>query len=215
MFTGLVEQCGKVRSQEEHVGGIRLVLEASFENLVLGESIAVNGVCLTLLQAPEGLLAFDVSPETLRATSLGSLGLGDGVHLERALRVSDRLGGHYVSGHVDMAAKISKITHQGEYTEVTIAGFDAKARRYLCPKGSVALDGVSLTINAVTDDAITVMLIPHTLSKTTLGTWVIGQRINVEFDYIARVLVHQLGSLTDSTIMTLFEKPEAGTEVPL
>lgn len=215
MFTGLVEQCGKVLSQEEHVGSIRLVLEASFENLVLGESIAVNGVCLTLLQAPVGQLAFDVSPETLRVTSLGALKLGDGVHLERALRVSDRLGGHYVSGHVDMAATISKITQQGEYTEVMIAGFDADARRYLCPKGSVALDGVSLTINAVTDDAITVMLIPHTLSKTTAGTWVIGQRINIEFDYIARVLVHQLGSLTDSTIMTLFEKPEAGIEVPL
>jgi len=116
---------------------------------------------------------------------------------------------------VDMTAEISKITQQGDYTEVTIVGFDAYARRYLCPKGSVALDGVSLTINAVTDDAITVMLIPHTLSKTMLGTWVIGQRINVEFDYIARVLVHQLGSVTDSTIMTLFEKPEAGTEVPL
>ena len=215
MFTGLIEQCGKILSQEEHVAGIRLVLEASFDNLVVGESIAVNGVCLTLLQAPVGQLAFDVSPETLRATSLGALRVGDGVHLERALRVSDRLGGHYVSGHVDMTAEISKITQQGDYTEVTIVGFDAYARRYLCPKGSVALDGVSLTINAVADDAVTVILIPHTLSKTMLGTWVIGQRINVEFDYIARVLVHQLGSVTDSTIMTLFEKPEAGTEVPL
>jgi len=215
MFTGLVELCGKVLSQEKHASGTRLVLEAEFENLLIGESIAINGVCLTLLPAPVGQLAFDVSPETLRVTSLGVLKLGDGVHLERALLASDRLGGHYVNGHVDMAAEIRTITPQGEYTEMMVAGFDASHRRYLCPKGSVTLDGVSLTINVVTDDAITVMLVPHTLSKTMLATWVVGQRINVEFDYIARVLVHQLGSLADSTIMTLFEKPAEGIEVPL
>lgn len=215
MFTGLVEQCGTVLSQEKHAGGTHLILEAPFESLVIGESIAVNGVCLTLLPAPVGQLAFDVSPETLRATSLGALELGHGVHLERALLASDRLGGHYVTGHVDRAAEIRCITQHGEYTEVTVAGFNASDRRYLCPKGSVTLDGVSLTINAVTDDAITVMLIPHTLLKTTLSTWFIGQRINIEFDYIARVLVHQLGSLADSTIMSLFEKPEEGIEVSL
>tara|TARA_R110002126_G_scaffold239409_1_gene382684 strand:- start:108979 stop:109626 length:648 start_codon:yes stop_codon:yes gene_type:complete len=215
MFTGLVEKCGTVVSQEKHDSGTRLILEARFDSLVIGESIAVNGVCLTLLPAPTGQLAFDVSPETLRATSLGALALGDGVHLERALRASDRLGGHYVTGHVDRAAEIQCITQQGEYTEVTVAGFNASDRRYLCPKGSVTLDGVSLTINAVTDDAITVMLIPHTLLKTTLSTWFVGQRINVEFDYIARVLVHQLGSLSDSTIIPLFDKPNKGIEVPL
>jgi len=215
MFTGLVEQCGKVLSQEKHSTGTRLVLEAQFDELVIGESIAVNGVCLTLLSAPVGQLAFDVSPESLRVTSLGALKLGDGVHLERALLASDRLGGHYVNGHVDMTAEIRTITPQGECLEMLIAGFKISDRRYLCPKGSVTLDGVSLTINTVTADTITVMLVPHTLSKTMLSTWVVGQRINVEFDYIARVLVHQLGSLSDSTIMTLFDKPARGIEVPL
>ena len=215
MFTGLVEQCGNVLSQEKHATGTRLVLDAQFDNLAIGESIAVNGVCLTLLQAPVGQLAFDVSPETLGVTSLGMLKRGDGVHLERALLASDRLGGHYVNGHVDMAAEVQTITPQGECLEMVIAGFEASDRRYLCPKGSVTLDGVSLTINAVTEDAMTVMLVPHTLSKTMISTWVVGQRINVEFDYIARVLVHQLGSLSDSTIITLFDKPAEGIEVPL
>lgn len=215
MFTGLVELCGKVLSQEKHSTGTRLVLEAQFENLVIGESIAVNGVCLTLLQASVGQLAFDVSPETLRATNLGVLKVGDGVHLERALRASDRLGGHYVNGHVDMTAEIRTIAPQGECLEMIITGFDASHQRYLCPKGSVTLDGVSLTINAVADDAIAIMLVPHTLSKTMLSTWIVGQHINVEFDYIARVLVHQLGSLSDSTIMALFEKPTRGIEVSL
>jgi len=215
MFTGLVEQCGKILKQEKHERGTRLILEAKFDNLIVGESIAVNGVCLTLLPAPFGQLAFDVSPETLRVTSLGGLKPNDGVHLERALRVSDRFGGHYVNGHVDMTAEIRTITPQGEYTEMIIAGFDASHRPYLCPKGSITLDGVSLTINSVIDDTITVMLVPHTLLKTMFSTSVVGQRINVEFDYVARVLVHQLGSLADSTIITLFDKPTEGIEVPL
>ncbi len=215
MFTGLVEQCGKVLNQETHAGGTRLILEASFKDLVIGESFAVNGVCLTLLPAPIGQLAFDVSPETLRVTNLGAMKQGDGVHLERALLASDRLGGHYVNGHVDMVAEVRGIRSQGEYTEMIMAGFHASHRRYLCPKGSVTLDGVSLTINAIRDDTMTVMLVPHTLSKTMLATWVLGQRVNVEFDYVARVLVHQLGSLADSTIMTFFEKPTEGIEVPL
>jgi len=215
MFTGLVAQCGKVLQQEKQATGTRLLLEASFDNLVVGESIAVNGVCLTLLSAPWGKLAFDVSPETLRVTSLGALKRGDGVHLERALLASDRLGGHYVNGHVDTTAEVQAVTPQGECIDMVIAGFKAADQRYLCPKGSVTLDGVSLTINAVTEHAITVMLVPHTLSKTMMSTWRVGQRINVEFDYIARVLVHQLGSLSDSTIMTLFDRPTEGIEVPL
>ncbi|MCH9756496.1 MAG: riboflavin synthase [Gammaproteobacteria bacterium] len=213
MFTGLIESCGTLISQIPNASGMRLVFQADFDDLVVGESIAVNGVCLTLLPSKAGHLAFDVSPETQALTNLGLLAVGDKVHFERSLRASDRLGGHYVNGHVDTTAEVLRILKQGDCVEMVIAGFEPHHIRYLCLKGSVTLDGVSLTINAVDDQSITVMLIPHTLSKTTLSSWTVGQRINVEFDYIARVLVHQLGSLSDSIILPLFERPREGKEV--
>jgi riboflavin synthase len=213
MFTGLVEQCGTVLTQEHHAKGTRLVIAALFEQLVLGESIAVNGVCLTLISHENGHVAFDVSPETLRVTSLGGLTIGSQVHLERALRVSDRLGGHYVNGHVDRTAEVTRVASVGDYVEMDISGFTPEDKPYLCPKGSVTLDGVSLTINAVHEGRLTIMLVPHTLLKTHLSDWVVGQRVNVEFDYVARVVVHQLGSLSDSTIMSLFTSPKEGIEV--
>ena len=217
MFTGLVTSCGVLLSQTAKASGMRLAFEAEYNGLVLGESIAVNGVCLTLIQDPTqdsaAHLIFDISPETQKLTNLGLLAVGDKVHLERALCASDRLGGHYVNGHVDTTAKISHITPEGGCLEMVISGFKPEEMRYLCLKGSVALDGVSLTINQTNTNSITVMLIPHTLSKTTLSTWTVGQCINVEFDYIARVLVHQLGSLRDSTILSLFERSLEGKEV--
>jgi riboflavin synthase len=216
MFTGLVTSCGILLSQTTTKSGMRLVFEAAYDNLILGESIAVNGVCLTLIQDNTGHLSFDVSPETQKLTNLGLLRVGDTVHLERALRASDRLGGHYVHGHVDATATVSQITPEGDCLEMVISGFTPEEMRYLCLKGSVALDGVSLTINKINAgdvNSITVMLIPHTLAKTTLSTWIVGQSINIEFDYIARVLVHQLGSLRDSTILSLFESSLAGKEV--
>ncbi len=213
MFTGLVETCGTLLSQTSNASGMRLAFEANFKDLVLGESIAVNGVCLTLVLDDTGNLLFDISPETQALTNLGQLVAGDKVHLERALRLSDRLGGHYVNGHIDTTATLASITPKQDCLEMVIAGFTPNQMRYLCLKGSVALDGVSLTINAVQRDRITVMLIPHTLLKTTLSTWKVGQLINIEFDYIARVLVHQLGSLPDSTILSLFERPNEGKEV--
>ncbi|MDF1646397.1 MAG: riboflavin synthase [Legionellaceae bacterium] len=213
MFTGLVESCGILLSKDMCESGMRMVFEAVLEAPVLGESIAVNGVCLTLILDETGHLIFDISPETQALTNLGLLQVGDSVHLECALRASDRLGGHYVNGHIDTTAELQCVRAEGECLEMVIAGFSPSHMRYLCLKGSVALDGVSLTINAVERNSIKIMLIPHTLSRTTLSRWKVGYRINVEFDYIARVLVHQLGSLPDSTIMSLFERPCEGKEV--
>jgi riboflavin synthase len=215
MFTGLVTSYGILRDKMPQVSGMRLVFDADFEDLVLGESIAVNGVCLTLVTDDRDALIFDISPETEALTNLGALAIGDKVHLERALRVNDRLGGHYVSGHVDTTANIASITPVGDCLRVVVSGFTKDEMRYLCVKGSVALDGVSLTINALNASSIEVMLIPHTLLKTNLSTWTVGSRVNVEFDYIARLLVHQLalGSFKDSTILSLFERPDAGKEV--
>ncbi len=213
MFTGLVTTCGVLHAKTSHEKGTQLRINADFVNLVQGESIAVNGVCLTLTTSEASELVFDVSPETLNCTALAALAVGQRVHLERALKVSDRLGGHYVTGHVDKCAAVSKITPKGEYLEMEIGGFTAADMPYLCMKGSVTLDGVSLTINAVHATSICIMLVPHTLLKTTLSTWQVGTRVHVEFDYVARVIVHQLGSLKDSTIISLFERPVAGSEV--
>ena len=204
MFTGIVEQCGEVVVNQCWDGSHRLLIRASFEALQAGESIAVNGVCLTLLPGfSEDKLTFDVSPETLNVTTLGRFSAGDRVNLERALLPTTRLGGHYVSGHVDTTALLVHKATVGDYIEMTVGGFLREEQRYLVPKGSVTLDGVSLTIHRVEEDRVTLLLVPHTLAVTTLGQLVVGQRLNIEFDYWVRVVVHQLGFLDISTIKAL------------
>ncbi len=195
MFTGLIETRGEVLA---NVGGgmsNRLSIKVPFDALQAGESIAINGVCLTLLPADEQTLVFDVSPETLKLTTLAHLNPGDSVNIERAMLATSRYGGHYVSGHVDTTACLQSIIPMDEYIEMTIGQFGIPADAYLLPKGSIALDGVSLTINEVINGCIKVMLVPHTLAVTTLGLLGVGQRINVEFDYLTRVIVHQLDTL--------------------
>lgn len=192
MFTGLIEQQGEVLANIPGEVANRLLVKSPFNDLQVGESMAVNGVCLTLLPEQDSLLAFDISPETLGLTTLGQLKEGDGVNLERAMSASARFGGHYVSGHVDTTACLKAIRPIGEFLEMTVGDFAIPADMYLLPKGSITLEGVSLTINAVTEEAIKLMLIPHTLAKTTLGCLGIGQRLNVEFDYLTRIVAHQL-----------------------
>lgn len=192
MFTGLIEQQGEVKANISDRGANRLLIKASFKNLVAGESIAVNGVCLTLLPDHAEHLAFDVSPETLRLTNLGQLKMGAKVNLERAMLANTRFGGHYVSGHVDTTARLKAMTKTGDYVELLIGDFPALASLYLLPKGSITLDGISLTINAVDEGNIRLMLVPHTLAQTTLGLIELGQHLNVEFDYLTRIVAHQL-----------------------
>ena len=213
MFTGLIEQKGRVVNRVEHDLGQRLIIEADYRDVVAGESIAVNGVCLTAMVDEAPWLTFDVSPETLACTNLASLQMGDALNLERAMQASSRWGGHYVTGHIDTMATVESVRELGEFLHVKVSGFAAHERAYLIPKGSITLDGVSLTINAVDAGGITLMLVPHTLSRTTLSTLFAGRRVNVEFDYIARVVVHQLGFHTDSTIMAAFTRPSKDREV--
>ncbi|KTD63332.1 riboflavin synthase [Legionella shakespearei] len=192
MFTGLIEKKGEVLANLEQDGANRLVISSPFENLQTGESIAVNGVCLTLLPSDSGNLHFDVSPETLKLTTLGHLLAGTEVNMERAMFASTRFGGHYVSGHVDTQFQIQSITPINEYIEMELTGYSPQALLYLIPKGSITVEGVSLTINAVTSQSIKLMLVPHTLMHTTLGVLRAGQNVNIEFDYLTRIVAHQL-----------------------
>lgn len=192
MFTGLIEQQAEVITNKADKIANRLLLQSPFTALQVGESIAVNGVCLTLLPESNDHLAFDVSPETLNVTTLGQLQIGDKVNLERSMLASARFGGHYVSGHVDTTASLKAITKLGDYIEIIVGDFSLPSYRYLIAKGSITLDGVSLTINTVDEVGITLMLVPHTIAQTTLGLMKIGQRFNVEFDYLTRIVAHQL-----------------------
>jgi len=187
MFTGLIEALGTVRGRKEEAGGV--VLEVSDPqagpSLQLGESVAVNGACLTVVNAAGDAFSFQLGPETLARTNLGNVRLGDRVNLERALRVGDRLGGHWVQGHIDGVATITSRLREGDFEIVT---FDCSREltRQMVPKGSVAVDGVSLTLVDVVDHGFTVMLIPHTLSVTTLGFRTVNDRVNVETDILAK-----------------------------
>ncbi|STX28611.1 riboflavin synthase alpha chain [Legionella beliardensis] len=192
MFTGLVAQQGEVIVNEIGKVANRLVLRSCFKELEPGESIAVNGVCLTLLPDSFDLLQFDISPETLSLTTLNRLKKGDKVNLERAMLANSRFGGHYVSGHVDTTAAVLGIMPVENFLEITLGDFGKVANLYLLPKGSITIEGVSLTINTVAKEGIKIMLVPHTLANTTLGQMEIGQRVNVEFDYLTRIVAHQL-----------------------
>ncbi len=187
MFTGLIEAVGKVATIERHGASARLVVEAPFpaEEVSLGDSIAVNGVCLTVVEKGGGVFAFDVSPETIDRSSFRRLGRGSRVNLERALRLSDRLGGHIVTGHVDC---IAAVTERRETSGNIVFAFrvPAESGRYLVAKGSVAIDGISLTVNSVTADGFTVNVIPHTAAQTTLQEKRAGDEVNIETDIIGK-----------------------------
>ncbi|HNQ36032.1 MAG TPA: riboflavin synthase [bacterium] len=182
MFTGIIQDLGRV----ERIAAGRLRLRTALAGLEAGESVAVNGVCLTVT-GTGAAAEFDLSPETRRRTALGRLRPGDRVNLERALRLSDRLGGHLVTGHVDGVARILTVRRTGTGRELSVA-FPGRLRPYLAVKGSVALDGVSLTIAGLTGAKLTVALIPFTLEQTTLGGKRPGETLNIEVDALARYL---------------------------
>ncbi|MDH3628664.1 MAG: riboflavin synthase [Acidobacteriota bacterium] len=189
MFTGLVECLGSVVQIDSQSGVTRLSVKARLrgEPLVLGESVAVDGVCLTVAELREDGMAFDVIQETLDCTDLGSRTVGDDVHLERALRVGDRVGGHWVQGHVDGVGTVLDLTRVGGDVRLDIELPDSIAR-YVAYKGSIAIDGVSLTIAEVSADRFVVALIPETLRVTKLGRYGPGSRVHLEVDLLARYL---------------------------
>jgi riboflavin synthase len=184
VFTGIVEERGRV----ETTGGGRLVVQAHtvVRDSDVGASVSVNGVCLTVVERTDASLRFDLSEQTLERTCLGDLRPGDPVNLERPVTLAARLGGHLVQGHVDGVGQVTRVDIDdsgGARVSIRLPG---ELSRYVVERGSIAIDGVSLTIAAVDNDEITVALIPHTLAVTTLGLAAPGRRLNVEADVIAR-----------------------------
>jgi len=186
MFTGIVRERGRVVSADRNGGGVRLRIAArATADAELGDSIAVNGCCLTVTAADGETLEFDAVPETIARTTLGGLGDGDVVNLEPALRAGEPLGGHFVQGHVDGRARVTAVDEEGEGARLRLE-LEPGLLRYCVEKGSIALDGVSLTVAALRDDGIEIALVPFTLENTTLGALGPGDEINVEVDLLAK-----------------------------
>ena len=195
MFTGIVEERGRV----ETTGGGRLVVEAHtiVRDSDVGASVSVNGVCLTVVERTDTSLRFDLSEQTLERTCLGDLRPGEPVNLERPVTLVARLGGHLVQGHVDGVGQVTRVEVDGSGGARVSIRLPGELSRYVVERGSIAIDGVSLTIAAVDDDEITVALIPHTLAVTTLGLVAPGRRLNVEADVIARYVERSMKGQDD------------------
>jgi riboflavin synthase len=194
MFTGIIEEIGTVRAAARKGDVTRLEVAAALtvEGSDVGASVAVNGVCLTVVARAPDRLTFEMGPETLARTALGGLRPGSGVNLERPLRLGGALGGHLVLGHVDGTATVEAVTRVESTARVRITLGDRGLGALLIPQGSVAVDGVSLTVAALGDAAFEVMLIPHTLAATTLGRLAAGQAVNIETDVIGKYVQRSL-----------------------
>jgi len=209
MFTGIVAELGEVAGIDHHGDAARLTIRGSTEDVALGESIAINGVCLTVTAILDGTFTADVMGETLSRSGLGALRSGDPVNLERSVRLADRMGGHLVQGHVDATATIISRTPAEHWDQVRITLPDGISR-YVVEKGSIAVDGISLTVSALTPPGpkdgpengsaagwFEVCLIPETLKRTTLGTRQPGEVVNLEVDVIAKYVERMLSSEGD------------------
>jgi len=187
MFSGIVEEMGVVAGLTKGLGGTRLTIMAStvLEDVTIGASLSVNGTCLTVVTNTDKDFSVDVSPETMQVTTLGSLAVGSPVNLERAMKLNERIGGHLVSGHVDGVGEVLRFDPVGDNRLLEIRAPESLAR-YIARKGSISVDGVSLTTNSVDGAAFSINLIPHTLASTTLGCLQTGSRVNLEVDLIAR-----------------------------
>lgn len=200
MFTGLIEGVGRVLALEPRGGDLRLRIDVGtlpFAEVALGESIAVSGVCLTVIEFDATSFAADASTETLALTTLGALAVGHAVNLERAMRPTDRLGGHLVSGHVDGLGRVLSVHDDARAQRWRFAA-PQTLLKYIATKGSICVDGVSLTVNAVDAEGFEVALIPHTVSHTAFSTTRVGDAVNLEVDLVARYVERLLSAQTAS-----------------
>lgn len=190
MFTGLIEGLGEVTAVQKLGADIRLHIrpDFAFHNPVIGESVAVNGTCLTVESVQNSCLTFYASEETLSCSNISLLSAKTKVNLERALALGSRLGGHLVSGHIDTMGTVKSMENKGQSRCISIA-FAREWAKYIIPKGSVALDGISLTVNTCDFDFLTVNVIPETWKVTTIAAWTVGQKINIETDMIGKYIL--------------------------
>ena len=188
MFTGIVDHCGVITSVEQFDHSIRLAIRTQFSDCVLGESICVDGVCLTVTDFNDTTFFCDISSETRQLTISKKYSVGSQVNLERSMRLSDRLCGHIVTGHVEGVLKILALEKEKEFMRCLFSGIEKSHHLLLVKKGSVCINGVSLTINDVRHDCFSVMLIPHTLEKTNLHQFHVNDFVNVEYDYLAKLV---------------------------
>jgi len=200
MFTGLVETMGHVHTLDLRTAGVRLVIDAPAiaEDIQIGDSIANNGCCLTVVQLDETLLGFDAGPETLARTNLGQKQIGDTINLERSVCLGDRLGGHLVTGHVDGLGELVKREDEQDWSTFWFKTA-ANLTRQMASKGSITVDGISLTLVDVTDGQFSVALIPHTLEVTTLGKLQVGDQVNLETDLLAKYVERQMTAISDAS----------------
>ena len=211
MFTGIIERVGVIAAIRSGPGGRRLRIDAGpmAADCVVGASVSVNVVCLTVADTTGNTLDFDVIAETLETSTLGSGNAGDHVNLERSLKVGDRLDGHFVQGHVDGTAAVDRVIASSREHRIQLRPHPS-LMPYIVPKGSVAIDGVSLTIAEAKGDVFSVALVPTTLDRTTLPSLAAGHVVNIETDILARTVVHHLSSLSGSTGLTLEALRKAG-----
>ncbi len=193
MFTGIIESIGKVLSVEYRGQGKRLTLEfpSDLTDVQLGDSININGACLTVVEKKGQIIEFDISSETIQRTVLGDLKVGDFVNLERALRLTDRLGGHIVTGHIDGIGIIVEKRQETRFIHLRLQ-IPKSISRYVVQKGAIAIDGISLTVNECQDEKVQMVLIPETIEKTTLVKKRIGDRVNVEADILGKYVEKML-----------------------
>lgn len=211
MFTGLIETVGRVAAIERRSGAALLKIESVLPTaeIAIGDSVAVNGACLTVTGKSPTTLTFDVSPESLASTTLGSLGSASRVNLERAMRLGDRLGGHIVTGHIDSIARLASIS-EASGNHVLDFTLPPESTRYLVAKGSVTIDGISLTVNTVSADGFSVNIIPHTFSNTTLSGIRVGQQVNIETDIIGKYVERMTQPWSSSSGLSLRTLAEHG-----
>lgn len=192
MFTGIIAHCGTIESVEEIPSGKRLLIKTQFDSLDTGESIAVDGVCLTVTDHQANNFYCDLSPETLAKTTAASYQIGAKLNLERAMKAADPMGGHFVSGHVEDVAELVSLEKNDDFWSCRFEPRDKAGLKQVISKGSITLNGVSLTVNSVDQEGFEVMLIPHTLEVTNLKYLEVGHHVNIEYDMLMKYLAKQV-----------------------